>query len=531
MQNIGDSAPVMLPIDFDMRPKNTVPPCKSRKVNVLPLSGGTFNPGDIAKFEVPVGRKGEFLDGTQTYLLFKVKNTDTANIPIFVDHSCASFISKLEVFSSSQLIETINCYNELYSVMMDTQYGPLDRQSFQTIVLGCDQDAISDNVNFQRGGISIAQGATQTFALPLFSGVVGSGLSKYLPIGDLQDLRVEITWENNANAVISATTTPISTNIWQVTSAELAIQVISVDGSVHDMMASSRGNAPIMLSSETYRNYNTVLNAGQSSDSTIAPLKFTSVKSLFGAYRLATNQNNLTAASISSRRNPFASSGASAASVSLQLLMGNNYVPQIPMRTTPEIFTEYSKAWHTLGNVNNKTVLNKSTYDNSAEPNAFGQYVSATSATGNLLTVASTAGLYVNAPIYFYGTAAGNVVLGTTYYVQSIPSTTTFTIASTIAGTQFTLATVTPTANSLIAMSPNLYWQNTPSFVWGVNCDTLYQQSQNSMSGTNTQAGNCFINATYSANTPAGGQRFDVYAHYDFILIIDPSTKQMSIRI
>lgn len=528
MQNIGDSAPVMLPIDFDMRPKNTVPPCKSRKVNVLPLSGGTFNPGDQSKFEIPVGRKGEFLDGTQTYLLFKVKNTDTNNVPLFVDHSCASFISKFEVFSSSQLIETINCYNELYSIMMDTQYGPLDRQSFQTIVLGCDQDAITDNVNFQRGGVAIAQGATQTFCLPLFSGVVGSGLSKYLPIGDLQDLRVEITWENNANACISATTTPISTNIWQVTSAELAIQVISVDGSVHDMMASSRGNAPIMLSSETYRNYNTVLNAGQSSDSTIAPLKFTSVKSLFGAYRLATNQNNLGVASISSRRNPFASSGASSASVSLQLLMGNNYVPQIPMRTTPEIFTEYSKAWHTLGNVNNKTVLNKSTYDNSAEPTVASQAVTGTNATGNIITIGSTSGLYVNAPVYFFGTSGGGLTTNTTYYVQSIPSTTTFAVSATVGGVQVTLSTATPT---LTMYAPNLYWQNTPSFVWGVNCDTLYQQSQNSMSGTNTQAGNCFINATYSANTPAGGQRFDVYAHYDFILLIDPNTKQMSIRI
>jgi hypothetical protein len=51
------------------------------------------------------------------------------------------------------------------------------------------------------------------------------------------------------------------------------------------------------------------------------------------------------------------------------------------------------------------------------------------------------------------------------------------------------------------------------------------------MSGVNTQSGNVFVNAFYSNNTPTGGQRMDVWAHYDAILVIDPETKQMSVRI
>ena len=60
------------------------------------------------------------------------------------------------------------------------------------------------------------------FALPLISGIIGTNLNKMLPIGCLTtDLRVEITWESSAQAVLSATTTAVSTNIWKVTGAEL----------------------------------------------------------------------------------------------------------------------------------------------------------------------------------------------------------------------------------------------------------------------------------------------------------------------
>jgi len=92
------------------------------------------------------------------------------------------------------------------------------------------------------------------------------------------------------------------------------LQVITLNRRVHDTIVWNHGDA-IVISSESYRNYNTVLNASNAADNVILPLKFTSCKSLLNCYRLTNNLNTYSNASITSRRNPFASSGATTPSI------------------------------------------------------------------------------------------------------------------------------------------------------------------------------------------------------------------------
>jgi len=72
---------------------------------------------------------------------------------------------------------------------------------------------------------------------------------------------------------------------------------------------------------------------------------------------------------------------------------------------------------------------------------------SETSATGNIITVNTTAGLELNTPVYFSGDAtaisATNLVVGTKYFVKTIDSATEFTVSETFEGDTFTLATAT----------------------------------------------------------------------------------------
>ena len=56
--------------------------------------------------------------------------------------------------------------------------------------------------------------------------------------------------------------------------------------------------------------------------------------------------------------------------------------------------------------------------------------VSSLAASGNLITTSSAHKLSVNDPVVFTGTSAGGITSGTTYYVLSTPSTTTFTITT-----------------------------------------------------------------------------------------------------
>jgi hypothetical protein len=76
-------------------------------------------------------------------------------------------------------------------------------------------------------------------------------------------------------------------------------------------------------------------------------------------------------------------------------------------------------------------------------PNIQVQVVS-TSSTGNLITVDVSEGfdtdsLYVGMPIVFSGNGFGNIIIDREYFVASIPSSTTFTIKETLAGSTFVL--------------------------------------------------------------------------------------------
>ena len=80
-----------------------------------------------------------------------------------------------------------------------------------------------------------------------------------------------------------------------------------------------------------------------------------------------------------------------------------------------------------------------------------------TTASTNVITVASTASLTTFNPIVFSGTTFGNIIAGTTYYVNKIPAGgTTFTVASSL---------LTRTATSTVGASDLIYVTSTTGFV------------------------------------------------------------------
>lgn len=70
-----------------------------------------------------------------------------------------------------------------------------------------------------------------------------------------------------------------------------------------------------------------------------------------------------------------------------------------------------------------------------------GVLVTATSSATSYITCASTKTMSIGNQVVFSGTASGNIVIGTTYYIKSIPSTTQFSISATLGGTTLALAT------------------------------------------------------------------------------------------
>ena len=68
-------------------------------------------------------------------------------------------------------------------------------------------------------------------------------------------------------------------------------------------------------------------------------------------------------------------------------------------------------------------------------------FCTTTSSTGNLITCGTTNSLWVGMSIIFSGAGLGNIVIGDEYFVLSIDSSTTFTIAEVAGGAAFVLST------------------------------------------------------------------------------------------
>ena len=142
---------------------------KSMRCSVLPTNKSTFLPGDVCVSYIPCGRKNTFLDCSQTYARITVSNNDTINT-IGLDCTASSFINRIDVFHSSNLLETISAYNVLFQYLVD----------FSTTGSFLDGSVSWGNVSGTRAGLVIPHAVSATlakqatFCVPIVSGVFGT---------------------------------------------------------------------------------------------------------------------------------------------------------------------------------------------------------------------------------------------------------------------------------------------------------------------------------------------------------------------
>jgi hypothetical protein len=104
--------------------------------------------------------------------------------------------------------------------------------------------------------------------------------------------------------------------------------------------------------------------------------------------------------------------------------------------------------------------LNGYTYLATTDVPVLTQTVTNSSAATNRFTVTDTTGILAGMMVKFSGTTFGDVFTNATYYIQSVPSATTFTIAATPGGTVITPTTASGTMTATITARPTNanYW-------------------------------------------------------------------------
>ena len=128
--------------------------------------------------------------------------------------------------------------------------------------------------------------------------------------------------------------------------------------------------------------------------------------------------------------------------------------------------------------------------------------VTATSSTGNVITIGDTSWLRRNTAIRFSGTTYGGITAGTTYYVQDVVSATTFTIATTRYAT--TALTLTDVASGTFTVA--LYYNAT---LCARDVDTYIDALKWDLQWTSNYRSRYV--ARYYANAITGSQEEDMY--------------------
>jgi hypothetical protein len=353
---------------------------------------------------IPGGRRNTYLDPQQSYIRYTIKNNDAVTSTgtgdagqgqFYLDNNGACVINRLDVFHASNLLESIQSYNQLMTVMLDTNINSSQKLGLSAAYGTSSSFATTDISRkgaqlFGTSYISTASVATSqllTVCMPVISGVFGLTADKMLPIGKLNDdIRLEFTFEQNNAAVVYGTLTP--TAGWTITDVQLELAIVELSDEGESMVNSViNPSHPIYLHGNSYRSYSSILAAAAGGVSVLVPARFGSLKSLFVCPRRSTEIAQLNAYSLSSRINPnFAQYWWRIGSA----LLPSKYVVLENSNTTggyAEAFMELRKTMHSVSTPANASVLPANVY-NVADGGSGG--VTATQARQTSINAAST---------------------------------------------------------------------------------------------------------------------------------------------
>ena len=280
-----------------------MPSVKTRHLvtNVTPTNGSSFvNGQDQIILDVGTGSYGQYFCQNESYLRFRITNTNAAAQSLTLDRDCSCLFSRMQVAHSSGILEDISEYGVMNRMFQDCQIDPSKQTCAGSCTRGHAEGTVGSGDTVYEG-ITLAQNASVTVCMSLLSGIVGPQNPKYLPIGQMGaggPLRITLTLDNLNNACKAGGANDVSLRIDEV---NLVCGIIELDAAGQSMVeASSAGMYAI--SSVGYRNY--TANCGGSNENNVellVPAKVSSLKAMYAVQRTQSTLNNKTVHSIGCR--------------------------------------------------------------------------------------------------------------------------------------------------------------------------------------------------------------------------------------
>ena len=252
-------------------------------------------------FDIPCGMNADtFLDPRETMLNFRMVLTSTglaqgatpnAAQAFNLISSAASWIENLTLVSNNQPLESIQNYNLLHAMLLNSSVSPSERLGGTAICMGTNETFTTGVSLPILGGVAGTQ-FFFNFCIPLVS-IVGLNSQKLIPVGSIQSLQLQITTATTCPFASYVTGTLAATNVIGFAAPvldgfSLNMKYVSVGSMAAQMLKDTLVDNKWYIKSQTYVSSNSTLPiATAGSVSQMYQIRNSSVKSLFIAHTTA----------------------------------------------------------------------------------------------------------------------------------------------------------------------------------------------------------------------------------------------------
>jgi hypothetical protein len=252
----------------------------------------SYTDGDIVKCELPCGRAGDFLHGSDSFISgkFKPEFTNTAGV-VSIDQCIYSIIKSIKIYHGSNLIDSVDNANRLYNALYDLQVHASERIGDSINLMTLDS-----KVNHTSGyfGAVLTSGVEYDFSFALPCALLGSLSEKAVPLGWMgaSSLYLEITLES-ANRVLTTqesdgtvtrgkagSCTGLSGLKYTVSDIYYNAQITQINSQYNNILLQAFAGKPIVIPGVSYRSEQKTLSAASTSFSDKFSFQLSSVKML-----------------------------------------------------------------------------------------------------------------------------------------------------------------------------------------------------------------------------------------------------------
>jgi hypothetical protein len=252
---------------------------KRRQVSVAPSNLSVYtssaSTGDIF-FDLPSGSRS-MLNGEASYLTFDidVQGAAATTAASLANGNAASVINLLEETIQNQTISTLNNYNVYANLIYDLQ-STTRQTTFGSIMSGGDPTEHKEGADFGAAGYN----TRLRVSVPLHSAVFGLGQESFLACID--GMRLRLSMAKTDDAIVSVGAAALN---YRLQNIALKLEYLDMTDAMYRQLLDESGGV-FKMHSMGCANFQTA-SAAASVQSFLIPARFSSVKSIFGCFRLS----------------------------------------------------------------------------------------------------------------------------------------------------------------------------------------------------------------------------------------------------